>query len=428
MIRTARLFFLALYFGAPLTAQAVPVLGQGYQTLPPLFATVLVDAYWYKKPSGVIGDSTDDTPAIQAAENATPAGGTLKFTPGRKYFVYTSVTNAIVIRNSHIWDLTGATLKYGGSANVTTGSDGGAIGMVNVNSTPFIVIEGTLDGNGKVGFPLTVQGRQASGVFFNFLTIQNTLEASSSWNGIAFTTSQDVTGISIGDGARAQGISGHLYRPNCPLVDANNNITAHANSGATLVPGGAFAVGNATGYALATAGTENTTVHITNGTARGIPTFMTNTAGTNTTNNVWNDIIAYDGGFRHQELYGAILYATLRQTFSSGGAYTPGYCEQTGGAEAVVHVITVSANVAVTVNNPSLGCAPLGVDRLGEIRFVVRNSSGGALTTPVAFTGALYKVTGTVSPGTGQQIVIDMQYDTITNTIQEVWRSPATNF
>src|SRR2546423_383812 len=80
-----------------------------------------VDAY------GAVGDGvTDDTAAIQGAENVRPAGQVLKFTFGKTYLCSAS-TGATGLRTkaAGTWDLAGATLKYGGAGNLLLGADGG---------------------------------------------------------------------------------------------------------------------------------------------------------------------------------------------------------------------------------------------------------------------------------------------------------------
>lgn len=81
-------------------------------------AEVNVDGY------GAVGDgSTDDTAAIQAAENAlTTAGGVLVFSPGKTYQFDTQLTK----KSNVSWRLDGATLQWGGSTTVpiTSGSTG----------------------------------------------------------------------------------------------------------------------------------------------------------------------------------------------------------------------------------------------------------------------------------------------------------------
>lgn len=430
------LFALALVVATPLVAQfpappgtrivgATPgAITPSGLTLIGLSANVLpvqVDAFCGLKASGVCGDGTDDTPAIQAAENNTPSGGTLRFTPGLTYTVNTTSNAAGVpkVVNSHIWDLTGATIKYGGASNLTTGSDGGSVPVIAVLSTPFRMIAGTIDGNGKAAWLLAFQDAQTGGALLEFTTLKGTLEASSTWSGLAYQVSKDVSGIPIV--GRFGNLSGQIIRVNAPIANSGDTITSHSTVSVTVVGNAGSAQGNATGFAIATnSGSDLQAELITMGGSApggsaspgvggGIPAFINNT-GAQVSNNTWADMALYDLGARYIELYGAFLPVPQRQTFSSGGTYTPSWFENAGAVSAMVHMISLTANVAVTIANPSNG-GVIAVDRAGFLRFVIFNNSGGALTTPVIFTGSQYITTGPVNPSSGSTTVVDFVFD-----------------
>lgn len=372
---------------------------------------------------GAVGDGvTDDTVAIQRAEDVRGIGESLFFTPGKVYAIPTlNAKTSIRVNKPGNWQMNGATLKYTGVANVTTGTDGAAIPLLAVLATPFSINFGTLDGNTHCTWLVGIQGAQNGGCLFQFATIQNNLETTSSWCAIAYTVSRDVSGIAI-SGARANNVSGIISRPNCPQMDNTGAITIHVNLSGLLV-GGSAIWGNTTGFAIvAGGGTETDLALITCG-ALAVPQFISN-VGAAIVNNVLLDLMCYDLGCRRQERYGAVLDVPQRQSFGVGGAYTPGWLENTGGLDANVHVITVTANVAVTIANPTNG-AGIGVDRVGRLLFMIRNTSGGALGTAVTFTGAAYRVSGTVSPANNQQIAVAVEWDQTTGLYYEVWRSAA---
>jgi hypothetical protein len=381
---------------------------------------------WDVHAYGAVGDGvTDDKVAINAADANAPPRATVRFGAGKTYAI-SSLAGGTSLKGggAQVWDLNGSTIKYTGAGNVTTGSDGAAIPLLAVLGAPFAIRNGILDGNNKVAFPLGIQGALTGPFELAFLTIQNTLEANSTWNGIAYTVSVDVSGIAI-TGARAQNVSGLLTRPNCPVINASNTIVAHQQVGAVLI-GSSAVWGNATGTAFVSAGgTESTVFNMTCGHALGVPQAMSNSGDLVAGNVSLMDFIAYDGGFRRIEMYGPILSQPIRQTFSSGGAYTPTFfvAASVGAAEASTHILTVSANVAVTIADPT---APgISVDRVGSLQFIIRNTSGGALTTPVTFTGASYRVSATVSPGNNQQITVNLMWDQVAGTYIEIGRSAA---
>lgn len=194
----------------------------------------------YVDPFGAKGDGvTDDTAAIQAAENARTAGQTLKFTPGKTYVVETAynatvgaAANLLQTKVAGAWDLSGVTLKYGSATAVTTGSDGGALGMVLCLAAPFRIIgAGTLDGNSLVRSPLCFLQTQSG--FEIDVTLQNLRETTLSvWDGTQCTVSVDASGVAIS--GRAKNISGILRRPQCPVTTDLSTITGHNDLTALL--------------------------------------------------------------------------------------------------------------------------------------------------------------------------------------------------
>jgi hypothetical protein len=227
-----------------------------------------------------------------------------------------------------------------------------------------------------------------------------------------------VSGQAIG--GRANNVSGFVIRPQCQVVDNTNTIISHTDCSAIVV-GGSAVWGNTTGFAIVAAGgTETTQVIITCGTA-GIPAAISN-GGAAITNNTFLDFLCYDLGCRNQELYGAFLPVPNRQSFSAGGAYVPNYLSNTGVACSQEHNLVLTANVAVTISNPN---ANPTIDRNGRLRFLIFNNSGGALTTPISFTGNQYKSSGTVNPGNGQTITVEFTFDFNRTLWLETFRSAA---
>jgi len=85
------------------------------------------------------------------------------------------------------------------------------------------------------------------------------------------------------------------------------------------------------------------------------------------------------------------------------------------------YVCTATSNIAATLSNPT-NQASAGQAQAITIEFL--NSSGGALTTPIAF-GANYKNTGTVSPANGTARLVTFWYDQVRNLWLEVARTAA---
>lgn len=383
---------------------------------------------WDVTAYGARGDgvaSPNELLAINAADAGCTAGGTVVFGPGKTYALPTiSATSTLLAKNAQTWDLNGSTIKYTGVANVTTGSDGAYIPMVSVLRAPFVIRFGVIDGNSHVAAAVAYEGDLTGPFLVEFLTIQNLLEPGT-WSGIAYAISKDVSGVTV-TGARAQNVSGFIARPNCPLMDNNQTITGHSNCSAIIV-GGSSIWGNATGMAIVNGGGgESTQVIITNG-AKAVPQFLSK-SGTSIVNTVFLDLQCYDMGARHMERYGAVLDYPQRQTFGvGGGTYTPGWLDNSGGSDAINHIITVSANGAgdgVQIANPT-NPAGITVDRVGRLRFKILNTSVGSLSTPVNFSGTKYRMSGTVSPGSNQQITVEVLWDQTSDTYAESFRSAA---
>lgn len=197
---------------------------------------------------------TDVTTVLQTVENLRPAWTTLKAVPGVTYVVNTAYDgsqgariNLLKAKVAGHWDFSGATLKYGSSSQLTTGSDGLGLGVVNSLSSDF-KFTGIVDCNSlaRYAFALSHLTKRTE---FN-ATFLSTLETSGVWNGIKYAVSVDVTGVTVSPSSdRAKGIYGFLKRPSCPIIDSTGTIIQHSDCTATLV-GDDTVVGDCTGLAL----------------------------------------------------------------------------------------------------------------------------------------------------------------------------------
>lgn len=261
------------------------------------FSILNLDAY------GVSHLGTADvTVQWQMVESLRPAGSTLQAVPGKTYLVGSSfvggtATPAMLLRmtQSGTWDLTGATIKYNSSSTLTTGTDGGGYGVVNILTDNGVILNGTIDNNSKARYGLTYKS-QIIGFEFRNVTIKNIGdEANSVWSSMAYACSVDITGTAIS--GRAKNIQGTLYRPSAPFVDAANVITIHANVFAFVV-GGEFNQGNSTGTALVLSDTFDVLHHRMD--TNGLRQFNKTGEG----NSYLADSVQHDTGTNMVEVYG----------------------------------------------------------------------------------------------------------------------------
>ena len=377
---------------------------------------------------GAAGDGvTDDTTAIQAAENVRPAGTTLRFTFGKTYLCSAS-TGATVLRTkaSGQWDLTGATIKYGGAGNLTTGADGGELGLINVLNAPFQIggMGAILDGNSKCPTPLTFLHTLSGISLLPQLTIQNALEGqtTSVWSGLGYRLSTDVSGVAIG-ALRALNVYGFLNRPNCPFANASDVILTHGDMSCLVVGGnvaeviGTNAVRSCSGYALVngnTAATGNFNVQFERMGHNGIITGQVS-AGGGVGQLVWMDFNVHDIGASTFEMYGQFLPVASALTW--GTTITP------DASGSICKTITITSDIAATIATPLN--PPGAALRDMYMRFIVRNNLGTPLTTPIKFqSGATaYDAQGPLAPLPGLYVVVDFVYDQPNNVWVECNRS-----
>lgn len=258
----------------------------------------------YVDPFGAKGDgTTDDTAAINLAEAARTAGQVLKFTPGKTYAVAQTVAaNLLKVLVSGTWDFRGATIKYAGSTTLAGGSDGGALGVINVLANNTIIM-GDVDGNTKARYAVAWKSQTAKHQIY--LGFSNKIEdAGSNWCGVSGSCSADVTGVAIS--GRATNISGILQRPSCPFIANSSDtvITGHGDVTALLV-GGSLIPGNQTSQALVLGGGQyNFYFAILD--ELGIMT----TAKIHEGNTHWGDAVVHDLGANVLELYGHGIFGT----------------------------------------------------------------------------------------------------------------------
>lgn len=266
--------------------------------LPSFLGTTL--GYIFVDNFGAKGDGvTDDTAAINTAEATRTAGQTLKFTPGKTYLCsQTAAANLLKVLVSGTWDWRDATIKYGGATNLTTGGDGGALGLVNVLAANVRLI-GTLDGGTKANYPIAIKS-QVSGVRVD-IALLNVLETNGIWTGIAYGASSDVTGVAIS--GRAANVAGIVSRASCPIVNTSNTIVGHDDVTAFLY-GGTVVNTNSTGFAIVSGGVQ-WDAYLAKPDTLGIM----QTPKQNEDNSHWMDFIVHDLGANVFEIYGHANFA-----------------------------------------------------------------------------------------------------------------------
>lgn len=429
---------------------------------------------------GAKGDGvTDDTAAIAAAEVARQPGQTLRFAPGRTYIVGTGYTNTVAgrqqwlfaISKAGFWDLQGATLQWGGAAGqpVTTGSDGGGLGIINALAAPFCILGfGTIDGASLVRSPLAFQG-DLSG-FTVFVTLQNLRETTLSvWDGTQGTVSVDVSGVAL-SANRAKNLSGIIRRPACPTTQDEVNISNHIDVTAYLL-GGNDISSNSTSTALVRGlGAAGAAVagHILLGLV-GIPEFVPN----NGADNAMVDLSVSDLNHQVAECQGGkqLGQFALGGTSSPGhiiknnavtghyhynatsGAGTPPNARRQGGASAQhasdyvagqfqLGNVTPADGANLTIDL-SLGnrfyCAvaagrtvsaptnppvnPAGLLLTQRFTITIKNTTGGAIVT--TFSAAYHLAGAWVDPAAGKQRSITFEYDVTAGVAYEISRTAA---
>ena len=329
---------LAVDSGRTLSINA-PVLSLSNRSLEVPWGRVFVDGF------GAKGDGvTDDTASIQSAENSRTAWQTLIFTPSKTYIVDSSWTNTpsetsklLSFKTAGVWDFRGATIKYGSTQNLTTGSDGGGLGMINVLADNSTFLGGVLSLSSHAQFALAYKS-QTSQHRMDLSIVSQGIEPTPSW--AAFTTgaSIDITGTSIGTN-RATNISGNLIRPDCPiLANDGSTVTAHQPVTAILF-GGSQNYTNFTSKCLVL---NNTQLNIT--TALLGVTGIMNAPAIQENNTHWTDFTCGDLGCAQMELYGTLPLASPSRGLSTGDVVG---ISMKGGAHASWYTFDDS-----TVNQP----------------------------------------------------------------------------
>jgi hypothetical protein len=425
----------------------VVVIGQSLATT----NTVYVDDPAY----AVAGDGvTNDSTAMQLALNSVPAGGILKGTPGKTYLLSATTAGALfkTAAAGVLLDFTGCVLKYGGAPNLTTGADGGSLGLVNILHDG-CYLRGTIDCNSKAYYGVSIKS-QVSG-FRHDITIKNTVDDSSPWSGMHFAASSDVTGVAVS--GRAKNVSGFLQRPSCPTSTAGAaTVTGHADVTAIVIGGSAQAT-NATGSALVYAA-DAWTARL----ALIDKPAIQLTASLAETSLHWADLIVNDLGTQGLEVYGETVAAGTVVGLPVGsipgarfktdvhcGFYhyntvfastDPPNVDMVGGAAASRGVISLLGRERIGRKVLTWGTAPAVDARDGEIQLltattdvaavmaapsnpptdalatysqfltiVFKNGTGGALATAITFNAA-YKVSASVQPADGKYIAVTFLY------------------
>lgn len=361
---------------------------------------------------GVVGDgTTDDTAAIQLAENARAAArvGVLLFPSGRTY-VLSAATGSTLLRTAAagVWDFRGSTLRFGNASVMPNGTDNNAMGMVNVLHS--IALEGgTIDAQGKVRWPVCINS-SVSGVRFN-CSIQSLLEDSfTPWVGFIGGVSKDISGVTV-TSARANGIWGSIRRLDAPVVDNNSVVTTHADLTAVFVGGNSLGQ-NGTGSVLVGSTTQPFGILCTLPQIAGVPRSIF--AGH--ANDFFGDLICHDATVNIAELNGT------NQTNSNAF--------QSQGSDLISAIVKQGSFMAIA--NANLGTDTSAIDCMigargpgqAEIDFSYTSRAGGRIlhqvvsnlsgATPTVASGRFFKltqgsattVTNFTSGKTGQEITV----------------------
>jgi len=380
---------------------------------------IWVDTY------GAIGDGvTDDTTAIQTAENARVAGQTLRFTPGKTYIVDSAyngtpatATGLLQIKVAGIWDATGATIKYGSGLNLTTGSDGGAYGMVNA-LVGGVTVRGTFDGASKAKTAVAMLGTQTG--FQYELAAQNFIDGGFALR-IAYAVSVDVSGIAIGVN-RAKNVAGFLRLPQAPFMDNSQTIQGHSDIVAVLW-GGQNNNGNSTGLCLVTSPSQFATWMLRPDLI-GIPQFMVS----GDANTRFGDFGCHDAGIGIVENYGTSILNSSGfgmvnsdllgyvAKFAAGAAWSHANIGSDGSSPSVVIIARAQGQADIDFDyNPGGGTAGGRlIEKLITPTEAVLVSGVDArtanLVNPAALTAA--RVVGApLNPRKGQRIVWTITQD-----------------
>lgn len=450
---------------------------------------------------GAVGDGvTDDTAAIQAAENARTAGQTLWFTPGKTYLCsQTTPSSLLQVKVSGLWDFRGSTIKYGGASNLGTGSDfttGSSqvtskptgMGLINVLVNDVRLL-GTVDGNQKLQYVVTWAQTVTAGRID--LTLKNSRDKSfgatyATWSGLNYCTSADVTGITVSAGQLATGIGGILARPDCPMQDGTDTITAHqpvvafvfggaapisdgaGGNSRTFTTGGALVQNDNQGFQIAAVRLDS--VGVINGLlgagsgasyynmdfmCHDLDNIVQETCGSGTQNNygfnngsgswgqvkpighllkngcvvAWYDYNPSGPSTRAANVFvGGGSGAGLGEIWLAGRLELSNVTSSAGASLtpdfAKGNDFVCTANASPTINTPSnLPVNPSGISLVHFFNVTIRNVSAGAITTTW---NANYHLAGPwTDPAAGKERSVWFRYDAAKGIAYEIGRSAA---
>ena len=266
---------------------------------------------------GAIGDgTTSDHTAFIRAEAARRNWQTLRGRSGYTYAISQVSTSLWTVNHPGLLDFAGATILYGGSgATLTTGSDGGSLGVVNV-LVDNVGFRGTVHNNNLARYAFALHPKKQG---FNIMgSVLSTATISGVWTGIQPGASVDVTGEAIPAGTRHRNVWGFLSRPDCPTINTSNSISSTTDVSAVLL-GNARVGGNSTGDALVM-GTASQTIAVVHTHIAGVP----ETISAGTANTRHGDILVHDLGANVIELYGTA--AANSSAFSTPSNRTLALC------------------------------------------------------------------------------------------------------
>lgn len=198
---------------------------------------------------GINGDGvTDHTAHLQSLESVRPVNAVVRLSKGTYLLSESHTTMLFRILTAGTYDFRGATIRYGGTANLTNGSDGGGVGLINVLADNVRLDGGILDGNNKAKYLLTRKGDTVGCGFFG--SIRSTITTNGQWPGIHLRASADIAGAGSYAGHNpGRTLYGFLNRPDCPMVDTNDSVTTYNNVTAVIL-GGDRVTGENTGVAI----------------------------------------------------------------------------------------------------------------------------------------------------------------------------------
>ena len=258
---------------------------------------------------GAIGSGgVSDRTAFIKAEAARQGGQELRGRSGYTYLLDgTGAASAWTVYHVGKLDFAGACLM-GPSSGRSIGSDGGAIGVVNV-LVDNVQLFANLHGQNQVRFPIALKSQTAGFLFMGSVSSTSTA-AGHLYTGIHQACSEDVTGVAIS--GRARNTFAIVQRPDCPIINGSNAISA--NTDVTLILlGNSTAQQNTTGAVIAMS-SNGYGVSLVNPSLLGIPASQSAW----TANIRHMDLNAHDIGANVIETYGTSVENSSAFSVPSG--------------------------------------------------------------------------------------------------------------